>query len=82
MKTATSYAHEETLYEKDSESILTPFKEGTSIETIRDFYMSEKLYESAIRVFEKLLVYGLENLFYQTKLERSRARLIQRQTNY
>lgn len=29
MKTATSHAHEETLYEKDSESILTPFNEGT-----------------------------------------------------
>lgn len=80
-KAAAFHPKDETLEEEDSESFLALFGGEIYTETMGDLYMSQKLYERAIRVFEKLFESDPENKSLQTRLERARARLIGGKTN-
>lgn len=67
--------------EEYSESLLAPFGGEIYTETMGDLYMSQELYESAIRVFEKLLERDPENQSLRVKLERVREKLTGGKTN-
>lgn len=68
--------------EEYSESLLAPFGGEIYTETMGDLYMSQELYERAIRVFEKLLERDPGNQSLRARLEIAREKLMEEKTNF
>ena len=68
--------------EEDSGSFSGFLDQEIYTEIMADLYMSQELYERAVKVFEKLLENDPENQSLQAKLEGARIRLLGEKTKF
>jgi tetratricopeptide (TPR) repeat protein len=68
--------------EEDPESFSGLLDQEIYTEIMGDLYISQELYERAIRVFEKLLENDPENQSLKTKLEGARTHLLSEKTRF